>query len=65
LAPLEDNVFNKSQVIESGFHKIIAQDFGPYQIDLVNAIQFGGGFNENGNAMIQIKTLVGMLLLRN
>jgi hypothetical protein len=30
---------------------LIAQDFGPYQIDLVNAIQFGGGFNENGNAM--------------
>jgi glycosyltransferase involved in cell wall biosynthesis len=58
LAPLEDNVFNKVKsqlkVIESGFHKkaLIAQDFGPYQIDLVNAIQFGGGFNENGNAIL-------------
>lgn len=43
LAPLEDNVFNKMKsqlkVIEAGFHKkaIIAQDFGPYQIDLTNA----------------------------
>lgn len=42
LAPLVDNKFNamKSQlkIIEAGFHKkaIIAQDFGPYQIDLVN-----------------------------
>jgi glycosyltransferase involved in cell wall biosynthesis len=43
LAPLTDNKFNlmKSQlkVIESGFHKkaLIAQDFGPYRIDLINA----------------------------
>jgi glycosyltransferase involved in cell wall biosynthesis len=43
LAPLTDNLFNKVKsqlkVIESGFHKkaLIAQDFGPYQIDLVNA----------------------------
>lgn len=43
LAPLADNLFNKVKsqlkVIESGFHKkaLIAQDFGPYQIDLVNA----------------------------
>ena len=43
LAPLSDNLFNKVKsqlkVIESGFHKkaLIAQDFGPYQIDLVNA----------------------------
>jgi glycosyltransferase involved in cell wall biosynthesis len=43
LAPLEENKFNqmKSQlkVIEAGFHKkaIIAQNFGPYQIDLTGA----------------------------
>ncbi len=43
LAPIEENLFNKVKsqlkVIESGFHKkaIIAQDFGPYQIDLKNA----------------------------
>jgi len=43
LAPLNDNMFNKVKsqlkVIESGFHKkaLIAQNFGPYQIDLVNA----------------------------
>ena len=43
LAPLTENIFNKVKsqlkVIESGFHKkaLIAQNFGPYQIDLVNA----------------------------
>jgi glycosyltransferase involved in cell wall biosynthesis len=43
LAPIEDNLFNKVKsqlkVIESGFHKkaIVAQNFGPYQIDLTNA----------------------------
>lgn len=45
LAPLEENMFNKVKsqlkVIEAGFYKkaIIAQDFGPYQIDLVSAYQ--------------------------
>lgn len=40
LAPIEEHTFNKVKsqlkVIEAGFHKkaIIAQDFGPYQIDL-------------------------------
>jgi glycosyltransferase involved in cell wall biosynthesis len=40
LAPLEENMFNKVKsqlkVIEAGFHKkaLIAQDFGPYQIDM-------------------------------
>lgn len=64
LAPLVDNKFNlmKSQlkVIESGFHKkvLIAQDFGPYQIDLINAnIKPKKGeheisINENGNAYL-------------
>lgn len=43
LAPIEENLFNKVKsqlkVIEAGFHKkaIVAQDFGPYQIDLTNA----------------------------
>ena len=42
------------KVIEAGFHKkaIIAQDFGPYQIDLTNSYEFGGGWNENGNAIL-------------
>jgi glycosyltransferase involved in cell wall biosynthesis len=58
LAPLEENIFNhkKSQlkVIESGFHKkaIIAQNYGPYQIDLVNVFKTGGKINENGNAIL-------------
>ena len=40
LAPIEEHTFNKVKsqlkVIEAGFHKkaIIAQDYGPYQIDL-------------------------------
>ena len=58
LAPLKDHIFNKSKsqlkVIEAGFHKkaLIAQDFGPYTIDLVNVIEYGGGINENGNAIL-------------
>jgi len=63
LAPLEDNIFNrvKSQlkVIEAGFHKkaIIAQEFGPYLIDLEHAMTKGSKrehpkFNETGNALL-------------
>lgn len=58
LAPLEENTFNKVKsqlkVIEGGFHHkaIIAQDFGPYKIDLKNAIQYGGGFDETANAIL-------------
>lgn len=64
LAPLADNLFNKVKsqlkVIESGFHKkaLIAQDFGPYQIDLVNARVKGLDkhnpvtFDANGNAYL-------------
>jgi glycosyltransferase involved in cell wall biosynthesis len=58
LAPLEENIFNKVKsqlkVIEAGFHKkaIIAQNFGPYKIDLKNAIQFGGGFDETANGIL-------------
>ena len=64
LAPLADNTFNKVKsqlkVIESGFHKkaLIAQNFGPYQIDCVNAKvksldkKDQRVFDENGNAYL-------------
>lgn len=58
LAPLEENLFNKVKsqlkVIEAGFHKkaIIAQNFGPYKIDLKNAIQYGGEFDTSGNGIL-------------
>ena len=58
LAPLDDNIFNKVKsqlkVIEAGFHHkaIIAQDFGPYKIDLNNAIKYGGGFDETANGIL-------------
>lgn len=58
LAPIEENIFNKVKsqlkVIEAGFHHkaIIAQNFGPYKIDLKNAIKFGGGFEEDGNGIL-------------
>lgn len=58
LAPLDDIKFNmyKSQlkVIEAGFHKkaLIAQNYGPYTIDLVNAIGKNGEINPNGNALL-------------
>lgn len=45
LAPIEENTFNKVKsqlkVIEAGFHKkaIVAQDFGPYKIDINNFYQ--------------------------
>jgi glycosyltransferase involved in cell wall biosynthesis len=64
LAPLADNIFNKVKsqlkVIESGFHKkaLVAQDFGPYQIDLVNSRRKPTDkkdqnvFNEHGNAYL-------------
>ena len=63
LAPLEENLFNKVKsqlkVIESGFHKkaIIAQNFGPYKIDLVDANIKGSKnepttFNPEANAYL-------------
>lgn len=42
LAPIEENTFNKVKsqlkVIEAGFHKkaLVAQNYGPYQIDIVD-----------------------------
>jgi hypothetical protein len=58
LAPLNDSKFNKYKsqlkVIEAGFHKkaLIAQNYGPYQIDCVNLFEYGGGINEKGNAIL-------------
>ena len=58
LAPLKHHKFNevKSQlkVIEAGFHKkaLIAQNFGPYQLDCVNAYERGGTINPKGNALL-------------
>ena len=58
LAPLIESKFNemKSQlkVIEAGFHRkaLIAQDFGPYTIDLISARDRGGKFNDKGNALL-------------
>jgi glycosyltransferase involved in cell wall biosynthesis len=58
LAPLETNMFNKVKsqlkVIEAGFHHkaIIAQDFGPYQIDIKNAIKYGGEFDMTANGIL-------------
>lgn len=58
LAPIEENMFNKFKsqlkVIEAGFHHkaIIAQNFGPYQLDVTNAIQYGGGIDETANGIL-------------
>lgn len=58
LAPLEENTFNKMKsqlkIIEAAFHRkaIIAQDFGPYQIDCENVYEKGGNLNKNGNAFL-------------
>jgi glycosyltransferase involved in cell wall biosynthesis len=58
MAPLKEHMFNKVKsqlkVIEAGFHKkaLIAQNFGPYQIDCVNIIEYGGKINENGNSIL-------------
>jgi glycosyltransferase involved in cell wall biosynthesis len=58
LAPVKEHTFNKMKsqlkVIEAGFHKkaLITSDFGPYQIDLVNAYQKGGTINDKGNAFL-------------
>jgi len=58
MAPLKEHMFNKVKsqlkVIEAGFHKkaLIAQNYGPYTIDCVPLIEYGGKINENGNAML-------------
>jgi glycosyltransferase involved in cell wall biosynthesis len=58
LAPIEENLFNKVKsqlkVIEAGFHKkaIIAQEFGPYEIDVTSAMMYGGGFDLTANGIL-------------
>ncbi len=58
LAPLHESMFNqcKSQlkILEAGFHKkaIIAQDFGPYRLDTVNAYGSHGEWNPEGNCVL-------------
>ena len=58
LAPLVESTFNcnKSQlkIIEAGFHKkaLIASETNPYISDLISAIDFGGGYNDKGNALL-------------
>jgi glycosyltransferase involved in cell wall biosynthesis len=58
LIPLKDSTFNKYKsqlkIIEAGFHKkaIIAQNYGPYQLDLISAIKKGGEFENNGNSLL-------------
>lgn len=58
LAPLSECDFNKYKsqlkVIEAGFFGkgIIASNFGPYTIDLVNVLEKGGDINNDGNAIL-------------
>ena len=49
-----NEVKSQLKVIESGFHKkaLIAQDYGPYQIDCINIFDRGGKINEKGNAIL-------------
>ena len=58
LAPLVENTFDacKSQLklIEAGFANIavICQNFGPYTIDTVPLLEYGGKINEKGNSLL-------------
>ena len=58
IAPLKEHIFNKVKsqlkVIEAAFHKkaLIAQDYGPYTVDCINAVQRGGTINPKGNALL-------------
>jgi glycosyltransferase involved in cell wall biosynthesis len=58
LAPIEENIFNKCKsqlkVVESGFHKkpIIAQNFGPYKIDIQHAWDSGDGIGEGNGFLV-------------
>jgi glycosyltransferase involved in cell wall biosynthesis len=62
LAPIKEHIFNKVKsqlkVIEAGFHKkaLIVQDYGPYTIDCINAINKGGSLNNAGNALMVPKS---------
>ena len=58
IAPLKESIFNKVKsqlkVIEGGFHQkaLVAQDFGPYQIDIKNVYKRGGELDLTGNAIL-------------
>jgi glycosyltransferase involved in cell wall biosynthesis len=58
LAPLKENDFNKCKsalkVAECAYSgtMIMCTNFGPYTIDLRNYFQFGGGVDENANAIL-------------
>lgn len=58
LVPLKECPFNKVKsqlkVIEAGFFNkaIIAQNYGPYTLDLVPMIERGGKINESGNSLL-------------
>lgn len=58
LAPLEEIPFNKMKsqlkAIECAFSgtALIAQNYGPYTIDLTSAIEKGGNINPKGNALL-------------
>tara|TARA_R110000787_G_scaffold231011_8_gene338505 strand:- start:71 stop:673 length:603 start_codon:yes stop_codon:yes gene_type:complete len=58
IAPLKEHLFNKVKsqlkVIEAGFHKkaLVIQDYGPYTIDCINALDKGGTINNSGNALM-------------
>lgn len=58
LAPLVESDFNKVKsqlkVIECAFSHtaIVASNFGPYTLDLTNAIEKGGEINPRGNALL-------------
>jgi len=58
VAPLKEHIFNKVKsqlkVIEAGFHKkaLVLQDYGPYTVDCINALEHGGTINKNGNALM-------------
>lgn len=58
LAPLKDTEFNKMKSelkeIECGFTKtaLIAENLGPYTINLTSMIGFGGTVNKNGTALL-------------
>jgi len=60
LAPLAENTFNKVKsqlkVIESGFHKkaLIAQNYGPYTIDIENAYLKGGDVDLTKNGFLVV-----------
>lgn len=58
LAPLKDTEFNKMKSelkeIECGFTRtaLIAENLGPYTINLTSMIGFGGAVNEDGTALL-------------